>query len=939
MPIFEKLLEKYKLERHDGRPLWKYRISETEYKELKTEVCESFSTRDKFPYKESALLIAAWWSLEYKEETPSKEKILESIGLNASIPEIKNKFDNAFKCGMRLLNIEPIRINNKHHFRTLLVQGGLPIKRLAQAQGIYAYYVSKIYEVYNKYGKEQARYYTEEYQDLLPQTFQHKSIEELTLEICEALERDDIEFLPFDSKEEKGKELWEKIKRAKDKISSTNEKFCISLKWILQEKNLVLNARIPKHISSKWWNDNFEYDVPRIFELFICGRNIAIYKKKGDGDLSRTEYKNIIKIQPNENISYRGFSDNKQIKLQEFINLPPSLEEPFILHEAVEDGLAKLFVPHNWSLDSEYKKIDELNCGNIYEFTGEITIRNDNDSVVFDSHKSLNEDCFLVTPCLENIIYSNVPITKGPAKFFTQGKIQQQEDAKVGLIRWKFTNYSTEIFQVNEEAKLEIQAKSPSSGSIIFKNFGSALIECDVPHEKHNNEFYFESNYIDRPYIPFKISYPSVVKKKKVQIKVLAPFKGVYFKNPVEERIKNNERLCAVKLEGYSLVCTSGKAKIKIAHKEFDIEEGEHPLNEYKKKIEEALFLSDKYDYEIDLEVLQERETVAKIYFRKFNLDRNDSEIKNLKMMAFQLTSKIKDEIECKIWQDLQEDDIGKWIVYNNEQSAMASVKPFLQVIGEEDSVNSDLLEKAIYLKVESERIKAIQDVLKKDTDILCSDYWRTIANYAIFCKEHRIPLDTLDYFKAILRDQQLATRFFFVLTLHFDRFNDIYNIIKDQNFDWCFISKETWAEEIEIIIQAKYHNPILKKILENIKNINDKYKTNSTHIHKKDIRIIFGKLRQKLSENQQRKLKIPTKFEEQYNSKAFSMENILDKHKDIFYAPLLVALLATGEYKIGWNNQPENYFRYLRCCCEIDSMWFDSAYDFFYQDLLKTQN
>jgi hypothetical protein len=577
MTFFEKILEKEDLPKHDLRPLWQYRLEEKDYDILKAEVREYFEGNSKYNYyRECALLVATWWNLEYKGGIPSVKAILESIGLR-NAQEFENKFRNDYHYGMRLLGIRPIRINNNHYFKALLVQGGLPINRLGDLNG-YANYVIKIYQLYNEYGKEQARYRVDEYRSLLPQTFRNECIEELTLEICDALKENKAEYLPFKLKGKKEEDFWDEIKQKKEKIQQTEDKFNISLKWILSENSetLALNVTIPKYISKEWWEQKIKKSIPRIFEILICGRKIVTYKKKGDEKLWRSEYDNPIKIDLKKNISCLGVIDGKQVDFQEFIGYPQSLDEPFLLSNAAENEYAKLFVPHNYDIVPECKKINDLICGSVYDFTGKITVKNnEGDSFGFDSSQPLNEDLFLISQRLENILDSNVPIIKGPADFFEQERIknktQEPENIKEGFIRWKFNNnkinYSVPVFQVKREAKLEIQAKNETCGNIIFKDFGNAKIECDEPCKRNDksNEFCFEFNStvsnISQLYsISFTISYPG---QKKAQFKVLAPFKGVYFKNPEGRRI--NMPLCPVKLEVYSLVCIGRKATIKIA--------------------------------------------------------------------------------------------------------------------------------------------------------------------------------------------------------------------------------------------------------------------------------------------------------------------------------------------------------------------------------------
>jgi hypothetical protein len=986
--FFEKMLDSEHLQEHDFRPLWKYHLEENDYKTLITEVREYFEINSKYNYyRECALLVATWWKIKYTGGIPSAERILMDIGLT-NVQQFIKQFKEDYHKGMRLLNIPPIRINNNQYFRSLLVQGGLPIKRLRQCGlNTYTDYVIKIYEIYIKYGKEQSRYRISIYRDLLPQTFRNECIEELTLEICEALENNNTAYLPFELEEKEAKDFWNTIKGRKEDIRQTEEKFYISLKWLLPENSekFVLNATIPKKISKEWWEKYFpDTSVPRIFEIFIDGKNISTYKKMGDGNLCRYDYNS--KLEHYKNINSFGICDGKQVNLQNFTSYPQSLEEPFLLSEAItETEKAKLFVPDNWHIDSN-ENSKKIEYGKVYDFIGQAIVKNsEGDSFNFDSHQPLDPDLFLKSPRLENVLESNVPIIKGEAEFiFAEGKIKNKtkepENTKLGFIRWKIDSYLVPVFQVGRNTKLEIRAENEKCGSIIFKDFVNAEISCDKPHKLDiiNNESHFKFTYSDdlQLYnIPFKISYPNAPSKKKADLKVLAPFKGAYFRDANGNRIKTNTEICPIKLEGYSLICIGEQAKVKISPnsqndpefkycKIVDIEKGEHPLDEFKRWIEESLALFGNKEHSVIFSVKQEHRTVAEICFKRFNLKAKSNDINNRtveinvcgalnELSAFCLTSKIDngEKIKCIDLQK-QEDGIfcfpdevvGRWIVYNKEQSALVSFMPCLRIFSSDKQQDLDPLEKAISLEDEKKRIEEIQEILKNDTNIL-SEYWKTIATYAKFLKEERVSLDTITYFKAILQNQQLAARFFFVFIHYFGQkdtwFADIYSIVKDQNFDWRFISINAWEKELHlalITINKANFSEVIKKILmealekkfEEIKEKYYKIHQNSTYNKK-----AFGILCQKLIEEQW-----PT-----WNPKIPQYQKYLQKRKPehfqeyqygMFCAPFLAALLASGKDNDDWSNKPENYFRFLRCCYTTDEIWFEEAFEFFYNELRK---
>lgn len=117
-------------------PLWKLRLSDEEFSGIKQELREAFITGKQLfrIAKEAALYYANWWSREYvggsHENTPSRDKIAHDLGI-----KLEQSSDLYFwaKRGLSQLKIAPIVRNGRtHRFRTLLIQGGLPLKSLKE---------------------------------------------------------------------------------------------------------------------------------------------------------------------------------------------------------------------------------------------------------------------------------------------------------------------------------------------------------------------------------------------------------------------------------------------------------------------------------------------------------------------------------------------------------------------------------------------------------------------------------------------------------------------------------------------------------------------------------------------------------------------------------------------------------------------------------------
>ena len=128
MSLFNDILE---IKKHDGRPLWQYKLSEEAYQELKNAIADS-KIRS-IDQRAITLYFAEWWKNEYDGGAPSIQDIYDS--LYSGIAELyrnctPDELYQHAKQGATRLGIKWIQINNVLKLRTILLQGGLPIKNL-----------------------------------------------------------------------------------------------------------------------------------------------------------------------------------------------------------------------------------------------------------------------------------------------------------------------------------------------------------------------------------------------------------------------------------------------------------------------------------------------------------------------------------------------------------------------------------------------------------------------------------------------------------------------------------------------------------------------------------------------------------------------------------------------------------------------------------------
>ena len=187
MGFFTKLLTSRNLIKHDGRPLWKYFLSDPEYIELKqTIISGRFYSLDP---KDVTLFFSEWWKREYAGGKPSKEEIYNSVFPKDISSENNKRFFELAKQGAIQLGIKWIKRQNVLYFRTLLLQGGIPVNHISSNMGAYDAFLNKLLETNCKSVEDIVLY--PELTNLLPTSCQNNEIYENCLSIVESFRSGD----------------------------------------------------------------------------------------------------------------------------------------------------------------------------------------------------------------------------------------------------------------------------------------------------------------------------------------------------------------------------------------------------------------------------------------------------------------------------------------------------------------------------------------------------------------------------------------------------------------------------------------------------------------------------------------------------------------------------------------------------------------------------
>lgn len=471
MVIFSQILKRNNLKSHDGRPLWKYDITDSEYEELKIAIKENLFEGYSNGIN-SVLFASQWWKREYSGGSWKWNELLKTLNVNES----KNKlFIKNCKNGLERLNIDIITMKNKHFLTTLFVQGGLPLKGITgnNVSG-FEQFLKALLKKKKLYGDQIGIFNIDNSPivNYLPKSFQNVIFYNLSVNIIDAVISENDDDLPF-------------------KINSSQilDKLINSLKT---ENRQNFNLRVPFYIqwSLKAFENNIEfYFTPCLTEkltnemlqnlnvdtgenkitLHLNGKEIAVYRRMTNGEykLYRSKTKPLLWNLKDECLDLRLSNGNKigvSIQIPGLSIQIPGLDTPDItrpimfIGENINNLLieksgntsfpkAHILIHESWWAENS-KTYDEFGT-EIYELEGElfelksingnIVVCSDYDQIKFFTNTDSDEsDVIVFGKTIEGINGNVNNVICGIPEFREINSEQMTQRIKNKNIEWRF---------------------------------------------------------------------------------------------------------------------------------------------------------------------------------------------------------------------------------------------------------------------------------------------------------------------------------------------------------------------------------------------------------------------------------------------------------------------------------------------------------------------
>lgn len=466
MSTFLALLRKHNLERHDKRPLWQYDLNDKLLAELRKRFQDAV-TIDGLARNDCALYFAAWWQLCYDGGIPKREAVFESIGQCRITQEA---FYGHAKEGLRQLGINLIRsAQNTLFFRTLLYQGGLPIKHMLANKSQYQIFLEKLIDI-NPYTIDEFKCdFT--VINLLPKSLRNDDIYGFCLKLIREILDNTVPELIKQLEDNNLTDIKSALltRKSKKNAHSVNLKTA-NINWILdnEKKEIYLDFAFTKMNDDTFKQQFALQHEPQSHQYKLYYNETVLYRfdKNNIGEyLPRIINNKIGWLSTEERPElYLLSSEGEKISCPNLLNLTPSLEIPTLWINVSDDGKWKLLKGTNTAeeeaivicpprfqsnANQEGNIISEDNFTinslsvKLFLFKNELTLRGDNEVKTFKTATTTFD--WHIIDARPNIIRSaNIPIIRNTPKVY----IYNAEGNRITNYQTKWRAYGVRSWQI-----------------------------------------------------------------------------------------------------------------------------------------------------------------------------------------------------------------------------------------------------------------------------------------------------------------------------------------------------------------------------------------------------------------------------------------------------------------------------------------------------------
>ena len=826
MSFFSTLLLAKNLPKHDGRPLWKYMFNDEDYEKLVEEL--KFARPLSIDPRDVTMYYAEWWKKNYNGGTPSKFEIFNSLNGNVRYNFNQEDFFKLAVTGARMLGIKWITRQNTLYFRTLLLQGGLPLSHISENQGKYLNFLIAVLEEQPETIEDFI--FKPHITGLLPLSSQNRDIYENCFEIVKSfLNKEDIYDELF--KESEALKAISNTLKAREKLLIRKQRFSKPKNyWLLSFKkekiSIILRIGLADSYNSESLSNILGFDVTgKEYQFYVNEELICVFRKLINGDF-KTDWYN------QQNQEWNGVSnlpytyvikDGEKHEVTDFIETIPNLKEPslwsrfsdnewrLIKGNGTSNNEAAILFPVDW-----YSNLLTMDLS-LYEeqlswltFEGEVEICNQQLirkylsgvnsfewTIVSKKPAWMLKASMSVVNSIPNVIIydensNRLPDSKSKIWVRKHNSNESWEELSklhhipLGCIDIKIEKddlIAYDMFYNIGNLQAKYLNKSIDNAEIEIRNTDSFEFKLDespvIKIQQSNNIFSLKVN-TEFSKIPTGIK-GSVGKRnqKKLYFEMASPFEGMAITNADGKVITEEEKLTLANLYGLRILSTPNtgtilriKNRLKtevIITKE--VKESSQPVISFIEEITRLYYLADAMDYrnKVCLELIE------------------GSKSKTYEITGFSHTLNVEGQFENNVSLQSSEDELDLYAIPLNCKSENIELIPLVRnelyyTIPSTEITNQFIVISSIeegkqlmprYVNTNEEFVEISKEeridqfhsqLLEENFD---GQIWKQILSYFNICIKNHIPFSTFDQMRAISRSSKVAARAFLFLGIN----------------------------------------------------------------------------------------------------------------------------------------------------------------------------
>ncbi len=832
MNFFSSLLAKHNLSKHDGRPLWKYFLNEEELSNLTKTL--RFNPPLSLDPRDVALYYAQWWKKNYDGGKPSKQEVFESLGGNIQYRLNKQEFYEYAVKGAQMLGVKWIKKQNILRFKTLLLQGGLPLKHISNNQGNYKAFLEAVLEEQPESIEDFI--FKNNIINLLPKSSQNDTIYENCLEIVKSILNNDGEYDKLLDTEDSLKEISSSLRIKRASLSRKDRQSKPKNYWLLSLKNNEFKISLRLGLANIYKKDALSdilgiQATERSYQFFIDDSLICIFRKMANNNYKTDWYNqdnqewNSAMGTPNSYV----IANDEKIELKDFIQTTPNMEEPSLWSLFSEDEWrmlkgyaapseeAAVLYPSAWRCDLPSSEI-LLHKHNMswLPFEGEIKLFSNNIERIYLS--GINSFDWTIQSKQPNwMLKSNMPVVQGLPKVLVyddDGYDINRSKYKVSIRNYNskeawedvssLRHIKTGCFDLRIEKgnliaqdiffnignlKTRFSSQSIHSAIIDFQNleyFECKLYESElIGIHKNGNSYELQVN-TEYSRIPTTVKCSiGCAGQKKLYFDLNSPFQGMVITDSKGQIINEDQPLSLANLYGMRILSTHNnetllkitnnlKPDVKITK---EIKESTQPVISFKDEIVRLFYLADAMDFKnsVCLELSEGRNK------------------KRYSISGFSHTLNIQDQLFREVRLFHSNDNLDLFAVPVNCKAKSIEIISLLknedtytipntsisnQFIIFSSKINGNQLMPRfvntgdLFIGVDkNERIENYHKELLETTFL--QNTWQQVLTYFNICVQYDLPFSTFDQLRAISRSSEVASMAFLFLGINQSDFTE----------------------------------------------------------------------------------------------------------------------------------------------------------------------